>query len=335
MKRLFSILLALCLTLACVSGICPAAFAEGEESSVIVITKTPGSERVTEGEDALFVSRAAAYTGLVWQLVSPDGETVFDNDAALNAFPGLDMSGFEGEELTLISIPYSLNGWSVRTKFIDRDGNWALTDEAQIVVLRGAVPAPEVRLKSSGAQLKAGERKTLSVEATSPGGDVLKYQWYRSYSAARNSGEPILGATGSSYTPPEETGQVFYYAGVWCVNGRMSSAPVYTSPVAIIYTAAAVTPEPEPTPEPTPLPTLPPPSRSEPGENFFDRSNAFAIAFGGMAMLTALAIGLAWLLLRAIGRKQEREETLGDARGESDPPPEAGDGACDKKEKKE
>lgn len=312
MKKVFCILLALCLTLSGLGALSPAAFAEGEESSLIVITKSPGGEIVTEGEDALFISRASAYTGLVWQIVSPDGETVFDNDAALNAFSGLDMAGLEGEELTLVSIPYSLNGWSVRTKFIDRNGDWALTDAAKITVIRGDVPSPEVKTKSSGAQLTLGESKTLSVEATSPGGDTVKYQWYRSYSAARNSGEPIVGATAASYTPPEELGQVFYFVGVWCVNGRLSSAPVYTAPVAIVYTEPAPTPTPQPTETPAPLPS--PVMQSESGgrSGLFNSGNALAAAIGAMALLTAFAIGVTFLLLRLIGKKQDRAAALED-----------------------
>ena len=301
MKRLLALCLALLTAILCLSQMSTPAFADNAESRVITITKQPYGEIVTEGEDALFVARARGNLGLIWQLVSPDGQTVFNNDEALNAFPGLDMAGYETEELTLISIPYSLNGWSVRAKFIDTENDYAMSDPAPITVIRGLVPSPEVTPKSSGARLTLGEKKTLSVEATSPGGDTLKYQWYRSYSAARNSGEPILGATEAHYTPPEELGQRFYYVGVWCVNGRMSSAPIYTTPVAIVYTAPAATPEPQPTAETTAPPA---PTRSGSGSSLSLGHNALRMLLGGLALLTVIAVTMTVLILRTIGKRR-------------------------------
>ena len=324
MRKLFSISLALFLMIGCLSGLVPAAFAEGEESGIIGITKNPRGEIVTEGEDKFFVSHAYGYVGLIWELVSPDGETVFRGEEALRAFPGLDMAGYEGEELQLITIPYSLNGWSVRTRFIDENNDWALSEAAEITVIRGDVPAPEVKPPETGAKLKLGEKTTLSVEASSPGGDTLKYQWYRSYSAARNSGEPITGATQASFTPPEEVGLFFYYVGVWCVNGRMTSAPVYTPAVAVIYTEPEATPEPSPEPAPETEPSgtpAPEPEAAEtaapapePSPQAAEESRlpggrgTLLIALGAMAVLAIFAVSVTFLIMRAVARRRGDEE---------------------------
>lgn len=305
MKKTVSFLLALLLAVSAVAGMTPAAFAE-EGSAYIEITKPPYGETVNEGDDATFIARAEGYQGLIWMFVSADGSTVWQNDEAINAFPGLEMAGVETEELKLISIPFSMNGWFVRAKFIDQDGNYVLSDPAEITVLQGLVPSPSIVPKSAGARLVPGESKTLSVEASSRMGDEIKYQWYRSYSAYRNTGEAILGATEASYTPPEELGQVFYFVGVWCVRGRDASAPIYTTPVAIVYTE----PEPSPTPAPetAPTQTLQTPRNSGGGNPLFSHGNALLLVLGAVLLLTALAIAATLLVLRAVEKKHREAE---------------------------
>ena len=305
MKRVFCTLLAL-LTL-CLAAFHIAPVSHAEEGGPLVITKSPGGEEINEGEDASFVSRARNYIGLVWLIISPDGSTIYENTEAEEAYPGLEMAGLDTEELELRSIPFTMNGCSVQTRFIDADGNAYLTERALIIVKQGIVPAPHgVKIVSGGARLSLGESKTLAVEAVSPSQDPIKYQWYRSYSAARNSGEPILGATESEYTPPEELGQVFYYVGVWCVRGRDLSAPIYTAPVAIVYSAPESAPTPEPSSAPSPVPTPSP-----------DRGGIKVLLVGGNAMLTAiialmtitvLAVITTALILHAVAKKQEERE---------------------------
>ena len=278
-----------------------------DEGGRLVITKSPIGETVNEGDDEMFVSRAENYIGLVWLFISPDGQTVYENNEAEEAFPGLELAGVDSEELELRSIPFTMNGWYVQTRFIDADGDAFLTDRAQIIVLQGVVPSPhDVKLLSGGARLSHGESKTLAVEAASPSGDPLKYQWYRSYSSARNSGEPILGATESEYTPPEELGQVFYYVGVWCVRGREASAPIYTAPVAIVYSAPGAELTPQTAPEQTPVPT-PPPNRG--GANpLFDGDSALLTAVIALLAITLLAVVSTALILHAVRKKQEARE---------------------------
>ena len=306
MKKWSCVILALLLLCVCALPSAPAAFADEEDGGWLVITKSPSGETVNEGDDAKFISRARNYVGLVWLFISPDGQTVYENNEAEEAFPGLEMAGFEGEELELISIPYAMDGWYVQTRFLDSDGDAYLTDRAQITVLQGLVAAPRVKLLSGGARLSPGESRTLTVEASSPGGDPLKYQWYRSYSAARNSGEAILGATEASYTPPEEIGQVFYYVGVWCIRGRDASTPIYTAPVAAVSTENAPSAAPEPTAAPTPAPTAPP-NRGGPNP-LIDSDSAVFTAAAALLILTLLAVSVTVLILHVIGKKQRRAE---------------------------
>ena len=301
MKKTASFLLALLLTVLFSIPLSPAAFA-AEGSELIEITKPPYGETVTEGDDATFISRAEGYEGLVWQILSPDGETVWEGEEAVEAFPGLDMGGIEVEELQLLTIPYSMNGCFVRTKFIDRNGDYVLSEPAEITVEQGEIPSPSITPKSVGARLFTGESRTLSVEAESPGGDELKYQWYRSYSNYRSTGEPILGATGPDYTPEEEIGQVFYFVGVWCVRGRDTSVPIYTTPVAIIYTEAPPSPSVEPTPPAQSAP-ITVENSAEKGI-YISHTSAVLLVAAAVLLLTALAVAVTLLILRSVGKKR-------------------------------
>ena len=301
MKRFCSVLLALLLLCLAAPGI-----AAGYDDGELVITKSPGGETVYEGDDAMFISRAQNYVGLVWLFISPDGQTVYENTEAEDAFPGLEMGGVETEELQLNSIPFTMDGWYVQTRFFDANGREYLTERAQITVLQGIVPSPRVEMKSGGARLTVGQTRTLAVEAVSPSGDTIKYQWYRSYSVVRNSGEAILGATEAEYTPPEEIGQVFYFVGVWCVRGRDASSPIYTAPVAIVYSEPETPPEPKPTPEPTPAPTVPP---NRGGANpLLEGGNPLFTAAAALAIITLLAVSVTLLFLHAVDRKQRLRE---------------------------
>ncbi len=307
MKKILCLLLALLMLCPAAAFAVPAAYAEEGGGGWLVITKSPIGETVNEGDDEMFVSRAENYIGLVWLFISPDGQTVYENNEAEEAFPGLELAGVDSEELELRSIPFTMNGWYVQTRFIDADGDAFLTDRAQIIVLQGVVPSPHgVRLTSGGARLSPGESRTLAVEAASPSGDPLKYQWYRSSSAARNSGEPILGATESEYTPPEELGQVFYYVGVWCVRGREASAPIYTAPVAISYSAPESEPAAEDVPAPTPLPTAPP-NRGGPNP-LLSFGNPLKTALIALLAITLLAGIFTALILHAVRKRQEERE---------------------------
>ena len=304
MKKICSVLLALLLLCLAATAAAPEVRAAGEGD--LVITKDPGGETVNEGDDAMFVSRADNYVGLVWLIVSPDGSTVYENNTAEDAFPGLEMGGVETEELQLISIPYAMDGWYVQTRFLDAYGNAYLTRRAQITVVQGLVASPKISMKSGGARLTSGQTHTLSVEAASPGNDTIKYQWYRSYSAARNSGEPILGATDAEYTPPEEIGQVFYYVGVWCVRGHDASSPIYTTPVAIEYSRPEATAAPELTPEPTPAPTTPP-NRGGPNP-LLSGSNPLFTAVAALLVLTVLALIVTAIVLHAVDKKHRAKK---------------------------
>ena len=104
----------------------------------------------------------------------------------------------------------------------------------------------------------------------------------------------------------EEIGQVFYFVGVWCVRGRDTSVPIYTTPVAIVYTEAP----PAPSAAPTPLPVPSPSGVSGSGESgiFISHGSAILLVIAAVLLLTALAVAVTLLILRSIGKKQRGYE---------------------------
>ena len=83
----------------------------------VTITKHPTAETMTEGGSAIFIAKADNATEIVWLLISPDGLTTYRVSEAPNYFAGLRYQGLGTEVLTLLDIPYSLNGWKAAAEF--------------------------------------------------------------------------------------------------------------------------------------------------------------------------------------------------------------------------
>jgi hypothetical protein len=75
---------------------------------------------------------------------------------------------------------------------------------------------------------------TLSVTAT--GADTLRYQWYSNTTAINSEGNPIVGATSASYTPPTSAiGTLYYYC---IVSNACSDVKTAISGSVTIYLPA-------------------------------------------------------------------------------------------------
>lgn len=113
-----------------------------------------------------------------------------------------------------------------------------------------SVDAPSISNQPVGAVLSEGETTTLSVTAAPAAADsnvTIKYQWYRNDTNSNANGTAIGGAQSESYKPDTISGTKYYYVGVWSTDGTHTSKVVYSSPVAVTYTAPATTASPVPT----------------------------------------------------------------------------------------
>ena len=72
--------------------------------------KAPSPEAVNEWESAVFIARANGAALFAWRIVSSDGTALYDAAAAPEYFPGLRVQGADTDTLTLLDIPFSLNG---------------------------------------------------------------------------------------------------------------------------------------------------------------------------------------------------------------------------------
>lgn len=105
-----------------------------KEDALPVITKHPGKETVTEGGFAQFTARADYTKEFKWQLISPNGKTVYDCKDAAKNFDGVKITGYDKDRLKLDNIPLAMNGWKVRCVFTGGGGT-VNSETATITVL--------------------------------------------------------------------------------------------------------------------------------------------------------------------------------------------------------
>lgn len=105
-----------------------------KDDAVPVITKHPGKETVTEGGFAQFTAKADYTKEYKWQLISPNGKTVYDCKDAAKNFDGVKITGYDKDRLKLDNIPLTMNGWKVRCVFTGGGGT-VNSETATITVL--------------------------------------------------------------------------------------------------------------------------------------------------------------------------------------------------------
>ena len=107
----------------------------------VTITKDPTGEVVEVGGSATFIARADNATEIIWRLVSPDTTITYNASEAANYFIGLQVYGLGTDTLTLVNIPYSLNGYKAEAKFLGNGGP-VFSKGAVITVNIPVTPAP-------------------------------------------------------------------------------------------------------------------------------------------------------------------------------------------------
>lgn len=218
------------------------------------VTKSPTSETVIEGARALFVAHADNYSRINWTISSPNGSTQYNASDAPRYISGLRVSGSAGEVLTLDNIPLSMNGWQVQARF-DSSAGSAYTNIAYIYVNPLVVNPPAFTKQPVGTTLQPGETTTLTVEAQSPDGNPITYQWFKCSNSSVTSGVAIADGTAPSLTVPYEAGVSFYYCNIYCTSSGHYS-DVVTSEMAAV-TGDIPTPTTAPTEAPTEATTVP------------------------------------------------------------------------------
>lgn len=114
----------------------PARFIGIKTSELIRITKHPGGEKVTAGQNAMFIAHADNDTSVEWRFVAPDkSREVLWNDPDLKKdFPGVSCRGGNDDTFYVDNIPEAMNGWTVVALFTDKDGGMIASDGAKITV---------------------------------------------------------------------------------------------------------------------------------------------------------------------------------------------------------
>lgn len=106
---------------------------EAETIPAPTITKSPTSESITEGEQALFVAHADGADGIQWWFQSSGDIKEIDSNTVLTTFPELRIDGALDDTLILSDIPLEMNGWFVKAEFFNSAGS-SFTESAEIQV---------------------------------------------------------------------------------------------------------------------------------------------------------------------------------------------------------
>ena len=100
------------------------------------VTKDPTGETVDVGGKCQFVTRYENAKNAEWHFVSPDGSRNLDYVQAQKEFPTLKIKGGNTKDMTLESIPETLNGWKVYCRFSNDYG--AVNSGSAQISIRGA-----------------------------------------------------------------------------------------------------------------------------------------------------------------------------------------------------
>lgn len=298
----------------------------------IEVTKSPTGETVNAGGQATFTAQADNAETYQWRIVKNDGTGNFYTTNQLrSSFPGVDaienVTSAGRQVLTLKNIPYEMNGMSVICVYYDTPQrlNFKITSSARITVnapaptptpspsaspyipgatatvppavIKNTIAAPSITLQPEGAVIEEGNTTTLSVSAANGEGDnsQLRYQWYKNDKNSSANGTAIAGAQSATYTPEKISGSKYYYVGVWATDGSKTSKVVYSTPVAVTYTAAVSTPSPTPTPVVTFQPVN-------------EKSLLSRLALPLIAMLIAAVIAIAAVIILKKMKQAEHED---------------------------
>lgn len=107
MKKIIASLLILIL----LTGCCGALAERGAPDIPPVLVKNPQDAAVKEGGKCSFSISQTGARGITWRLRDPDTEETILCTNAGDRFPGLGVSGKNGETLTLSNVPAALDGW--------------------------------------------------------------------------------------------------------------------------------------------------------------------------------------------------------------------------------
>ncbi|MCL2762332.1 MAG: hypothetical protein FWD36_03865 [Treponema sp.] len=134
------------------------------------------------------------------------------------------------------------------------------SNAATVTTTTTPVPVIAITTQPANINMTVGSNRTLTIAATASQGATLSYQWYSNTTASNAGGNPVGGATGSSYALPAlALGAYYYFCEVSATGG---AAPVRSN-VAIVNVVESgsnilcpvcgeypcVCPAPEPCPE--------------------------------------------------------------------------------------
>ena len=94
----------------------------GTASGNVYVTKSPYSESVPVGGSCVFIASAANATSVKWYVANWDASVILNLADAPYYFSGLTVAGLGTGYVTLMNVPYSMNGWRIQACFEGNGG---------------------------------------------------------------------------------------------------------------------------------------------------------------------------------------------------------------------
>jgi anti-sigma28 factor (negative regulator of flagellin synthesis)/lipopolysaccharide export LptBFGC system permease protein LptF len=185
-------------------------------------------------------SRSATATPLTVTASSPDGGVLtyqWYGNTANNTASGSPIAGATGNSYTppttaTGTVYYYAVITNTKSSVSGTPTATATSSIAAITVTSATTDAatPVITAQPQNAAVQVGDNVTLSVTASVGDGGTLSYRWYSSTANRNTGGSPVIGATGSSYSPPTATaGTVYYYAVVTNTNNSVNGSQTATA----------------------------------------------------------------------------------------------------------
>lgn len=190
--------------------------------SSAIINSEPKDTYVTEGDTATFSVDASKAKSYEWYMIKPGGNPVKLKNGSDGVISGADSASLK------IKAAAENNGCMFYCNVYGADGNYTSTNNAKLNVNLIPPEQPVIKQHPNSVKADAGYSVALTVDAESPDGGELKYQWYSGDKAEYITIRAILNENDATLKLDLESGVYYYCVAVWNVKNGMENGPVYT-----------------------------------------------------------------------------------------------------------
>ena len=187
------------------------------------IFMSPKDAYATEGDEVTFAVDASYAATYEWFMVKPGGA------APVKLKDGL-YGVTSGAETSILKVKASAdnNGAFFYCDVYGLNGKYVTTDKAALTVHLIPPDQPVINKHPRSMTANAGTSISLAVDASSPDGGELRYQWYVNDKADYKGMTALEGATGGSVSVNVTDDPQYFCVAVWNMKNGYENGPVYS-----------------------------------------------------------------------------------------------------------